>query len=473
MAMSVCPGTLCGRDIDDLFAYETAKAVRIRDHRLGSCYVIALFGVVVYIGLWSLARNLLYLKFGHPVGPVRFTLQQPTVNGCDPDTRLCQDSLPPSTELPYCCQNKGCKSPSPSFVGGCTCESSPNLTNYNCSFFDGDTVGVSMRSSIFIGTRLRTQVESQNATCVGDAMTSCTKVWIITEAPTDFVAGIENYTLLIDHAAEVPDLEFFAEASDSDGRLQIPGDGPAEQALCARPKSQDANGRPTKKAPCFIEPMHPPHSRLDIITVSMLLTAAGVDLDDARGHRRSARYHGLTMTINIHYYNTKPWRGILSKPGYWYEVHAVKSSSYGMKRVHWGGRPGNRTVIAMHGILLEGNVVGKIGGLDFNNLLLQLSASMALLAAANFVVNNCAKYLLAHRQYYTAAMVDTTADFSEVGPLEAMSENDLKQMCQKRFLASGGSRIDKIHRLLKDGYEQDAVPSPSHGTASEQVPLNQ
>lgn len=451
-----CPDTLCGQDVDDLFAYQTAKSVRIRDHRLGAAYYLAVFGVIVYIGLYSLAYNLAYLKFYDPSGTVRFKMQQPVVSGCDVDDASCMDAFPNTTELKYCCR-PGCTPSKTGGQGACTCSDRPQYVNYQCAFYDGDTVGYPQRSGIFVATRIRVQNETLNQTCILPGATSCSKLWSWSSNPTFFVAGIENFTVLIDHAAEVAPLNFFQQARDLSGLLKVPGKGPAEQALCAQPGSVTAfhGGRSTSTAPCYAQPMHPVNQTLDIFTLQMLLGASGVDLDGVshdQGH--SVRYEGMTMMINIFYYNAVPWSGLLRTPGYYYEVTAMAGNSYGQHAVLWNPAMSSRTLLAMHGMLIQANVVGPVAGFDFNNLLLQLTASLALLTAATLAVNFLAMYVLKYRKYYSAALVDETADFSAVVALEQMPLEELREACGRRFLPSGGTRVQLINRLVLDGYDE-------------------
>jgi len=121
--------------------------------------------------------------------------------------------------------------------------------------------------------------------------------------------------------------------------------------------------------------------------------------------------------------------------------------------------PENRTVITKHGILVQGNIVGDIGGFNFNNLLIQLTASLTLLATATFGVNCMASQVLKYKKYYSRAMVDQTADFSQVGHLEAMPDEELHAICRRRFIKDSGDRTDLICRLVMDDYAGE-IPTP-------------
>jgi len=280
--------------------------------------------------------------------------------------------------------------------------------------------------------------------------------------------------LLVDHAAQVDQLNMFLQARYLSGMLHVPGTGPAQQALCALPGSRDSvyNGRATTSAPCYAQPDHPANSTLDIFTVRTLLAAAGVELDDEsyKGSGHSARYEGLTMMVSIRYYNAVPWKGVLKDPAYYYEVTAMKENAYGQHEVIWDPYKRNRTVIAMHGILVQASTSGALAGFSFNNLLLQFTASLALLTVASTGVNYLAMYVLKYRAYYHAALVDKTADFSAVAELEAMTTHELRDACRQQNLPMGGSRNVLICRLVAEqALDHDPAGTPS--ATSRDLPL--
>mmetsp|Transcript_104856 Transcript_104856/g.293919 ORF Transcript_104856/g.293919 Transcript_104856/m.293919 type:complete len:495 (-) Transcript_104856:72-1556(-) len=467
-----CPEEICGVDVDDAFAYQTTKFVRIRDRRLGLAYYTALFGVFAYIGVYTLAYQLAYLEFQPTMGTTRLKLQQPVVDSCDVDSNECVDNFPATTDLKYCCREVGCEAVPSKGAGACNCSFRPEYLNFHCGFYDGDVVGIPQSSGIFAATRMRVQSEQLNTTCVGPSATQCSKLWRVASNATSFVAGIEHFTLLLDHAVQLPDASFSAQGRFLYGLLHIPGSGPLERALCAMPGAVDHydEGRPTVTAPCYIEPSHPPNSNLDFFSLSTLLAAAGVDLDNESyaGSGHSARYEGLTMLIDIHYYNAVPWRGVLREPAYYYEVTAMRQNPWGQHKVLWDPHSTNRTVIAMHGVMIRANLGGTIGRFVFNNLLLQLAASLALLAGATTGVNCVAQYMMRYRAYYHAALVDKTADFSEVATLEAQSTEELREECRRRSLATGGNRVELISRLIADDHvdHADTVAGSARSDAS-------
>ena len=119
-AMGLLPETVFGRDIDDVFSYPTIKYVNIRDRRLGLVKWVLTLITILYVVLYSLWYNGLYLESSPLTGACRFTLQQPTVGDCDPTKPGCENDYGRPADAHYCAQSTaaydGNKSPPPSGV---------------------------------------------------------------------------------------------------------------------------------------------------------------------------------------------------------------------------------------------------------------------------------------------------------------------------------------------------------------------
>ena len=103
--MPCIPDTICGADVDSLFAYPTVKIVRIRDSRLGLFKVFLIFLITLYIGLIQLWKDSGYLATEKVSGITRFTLQQPTVDDCSPTNSDCMNDYDSLESIPYCSQS--------------------------------------------------------------------------------------------------------------------------------------------------------------------------------------------------------------------------------------------------------------------------------------------------------------------------------------------------------------------------------
>lgn len=80
-------------------SYETVKYVYIKDARLGILRSILLFAIVLYVVVFELWAQGGWLESAPVVGVVRFSLQQPTVENCDPSDQNCTNAFAPLTEL--------------------------------------------------------------------------------------------------------------------------------------------------------------------------------------------------------------------------------------------------------------------------------------------------------------------------------------------------------------------------------------
>jgi hypothetical protein len=452
--LSCCRPSAWNLDIDDVFAYSSAKRVRIRDHRLGLLYYLFLLGVVAYIGVYTLAYNLAYLQFAEPEGMVTFSLQAPTVGGCNPSKPSCRDKFTDSTQLKYCCQ-PNCTA-DPLEHGACKCGFSPTK-NLECIFVDGETASQEFRSSIFIETRRSASRETRNASC-GATSTQCDHLWIVDSTTSSYVNSLDQFTLSVDHIAVVP-REFYKKSRDIQGFLYVAtqDDSIRQNELC-----KSRNGvvdpysdvlKPT--APCYIKPTEADASyKLDIFTIDELITAGGTlfGLDEpAASETKSIRYAGMRLIMSVYYMNTRPWRGI-TDTRYYYVASAMTKSSYGLKTVQDDpvvpGQPQTRTSLHRHGILVQANVDGKIGSFFFNNLIVQLAASAAMLSVAVVVVDILATNFLKYRQYYSHHMFEDTPDFSDVEQLSQLTTEELRHQCREQGLPTAGEHHVLVVRLL-------------------------
>ena len=88
-----------------LCAYPTVKYVQIQDTRLVVLRYIFVMAIAVYVGFFELFAMGGWLDPSPVVGVVRFSLQQPTVDNCDPMQEGCDNAFDPLNELPYCEQS--------------------------------------------------------------------------------------------------------------------------------------------------------------------------------------------------------------------------------------------------------------------------------------------------------------------------------------------------------------------------------
>lgn len=316
-----------------------------------------------------------------------------------------------------------------------------------------------MTDSILITTYDKRYPQKRNESC---STPGCTKLWVSEAEYGRFVVGIEDYTLLIDHSVAQRDLNIFRTSRGMKGWLLVNGTRSPQQQLCReRPDALTAPvfGSPTNAAPCYIRPMSNTNDTLDIFQVATLLQAIGVGLDDSsyQGSGHSLRYEGLTAILQIEYFNTWPWHGVLkddngqSYVSYIYSLIPLADSPYKFADLTWTEYPNRRIKRSAHGIYLAVVPGGRLAVFDPMTLLLTLTASLALLAVAATIVRYLAMYCLNHRLYYTEIMYDVSPDFTDVRELETMEEADITRLLSQRGLRTVGSRPERILRVLKSG----------------------
>lgn len=411
-------------------SYETQKTVKINDHKLGCGQLLLTLAISVYIGtscLWHLG----YVDFRTPTNTVRLTLQQPVLNHCNPNNNSCKDDFPRTSELDYCC-TRHC-SDIPEQGGMCTCPGR-SLANYRCAYLDGPSASFESGNSMAVTTCFVQYMQNRS-----DAWQTWTdKVWMNSLPPaTSFVAGIERFTMLIDHAVTLAAFGIHEVASDMSGLLHVDGNTTIgnttiQHLLCRRRSdavsSPDDAGSKTDAAPCYLKPSQ----RLpigDVFEVGTMLEAMGIDLEGNSSSRSSTlRYRGFTVALQIEYSNTRPWSfrsllreqgGVLPNVSYVYRFLPQPQNSYKRTSIE-PRRPRTldgleyateRVKTDARGIYFTVVVAGRLGQFSLRTLLVTLTTSVGLLGFSEFVVRK-----LATRMGYERHLQE---EIGEIGQLRA------------------------------------------------------
>lgn len=477
------PETIFGMDVDDAFAYTAAKSVRIRDMRLGLLHYTLMTGIFAYIVVYQLIYNWGYLKFSDPKAAVRLTMQQPTVDQCNPNNDTCHDDFVALDQLPYCCPMWNNASCTNNPDGSCSCDFRPNFRNYNCTYLDGADVQTTRESSIFVSTFTHAYSQKRNADCfssVSAGNNECKKLWLPSDnvSPSDtmaFTANIEDYTLLIDHSVTGSDGSHSYTSRQMEGRLAITGSGPSQDRLCKSDPDATRAGwswtgilfdtnESTNRAPCLLKPKSVPGiPGADVFAISTLMEAMGAPLDNRsyEGSKHSRRYDGVVVKIAIQYHNVRLWRiPTLATPYYFYNVSIINGSTYKEVDVVFTSFPTERQKLDKHGILFEVSSAGQLASFSATNLLIQLTTSLTLMAMATVIVNVMAQYVLKFRHYYQESMYDVTVDFSDLRRVHEMTDVQLETELRNRNLEpKPGPRQRRVTQLLEAGYEPESVAS--------------
>lgn len=451
----MCCRTIFGYDCDDVFVYDAPKTIRIRDARLGLLQYVMMLLIASYIIVWQLIRGNSYLMYRSPTVSTRLSLQQPTIAKCNPKDASCHDAFRKVSDLSYCCTPK-CTFKADN--SSCSCPWR-NFTNFRCQYVDGVGGAQIYPNDIVINTFRHEYTQERNGTCGQDG---CVKLWKTIGAQDRFMADIEDFTLLVDHAVQNQELGIARTSREMEGWLLVNGTTELQQQLCSSTNSsmtQPYNGRPTTKAPCYIKPNETDKDGLDFFTVRTLMMAMGLTLEGESfaGSGHSLRYEGLTVTMKIHYFDTWPWHGVLreedgrTKVLYVYSLVPLKDNPYKVSDVLYSKYPDERVQRDMHGIYLTAVPEGELGIFDVQTLLLTITTSLTLLAIAATLVRYIAMYFLKQRNYYKEMLIHVSADFSDVRDLEAKTDAEIQEMLKEKGLPLIGTRVQRILAILDAG----------------------
>lgn len=383
--------TCFGADLDDVFAYNTAKIVRVRDRRLGIVRLIFILTILGYIigDVFIVKRK--FLDVETPVGTVSVSLKKP-------------DKVTDVTHFPYCHRyddEKVYGKPlQPYFQRTCRIVDAISLEGTPDA---GD--------SFFVATRH--SVKHQVRECAVDAEV-CKRPWVedrsdgdyhpplkgapkgSNDHPPDFnstyYADVESYTLLIKHAMisqrlyrATGEAKFSRSNNGMTGKLVAKG------------------GRVIRE---FGE-------KPDIVSVADLLDAAGVDLDTNFDKYETKRHSGIVVMVTISYTN----KFDLEHPTYTMSAAQVDKAEYKVETVLDSipptRTPHNRTLSNRHGIKFVFLQTGQMARFDFQVALVQVVSAFALLSVATFTVELLMLYVLPQRKEYNAYKYEISKDFSD------------------------------------------------------------
>mmetsp|Transcript_1 Transcript_1/g.3 ORF Transcript_1/g.3 Transcript_1/m.3 type:complete len:490 (+) Transcript_1:89-1558(+) len=467
MSFALLPASICGYDVDDIFAYSTVKQVTIRDARLGLLFYALNLGIAVYILIYQLCWQGGYLSFVVPTNSVRMSLQQPTASdgrSCNPNKVSCHDNFTSPAVLPYCWTSER-KTQNISGV------SFPTL---NCSYMDGADASSLRGKSILMTTSVHAYEQKLNAACETTPgsypSSSCQKLWTVGSDAVWYVVDPERFTLLVDHAATAAGVR--VDPTKLKGYLLVEAGGPSADSFCRENAGIGDlwdGGRATG-APCYVRPFNDGGS--DYFTVGFLLRAMQLSLDTASRapatRPQTVRSSGIIVRVSIEYYNFWVFHlGTQQEIRYVYTLTPLRQSSYREARIVNTHYPRQRVKQDLHGIRFEFQTGGSLGKFDFTEMLIQLTTSLALLAVSTTVVNLLAQYILKYSEYYRRAMFTSSPDFSDLRAANRLSDEELDGQLRGLQLRVSGDRVSKVMRLLAAGWTESHMSSG--GTAISQA----
>lgn len=478
----------CGRDLDDYFAYRTPLVARIRDRRLG----LLRLGLSVLIFLYIVFYQIIYMRgwaeTGQITGTNRFSVQQPTVNSCDPDAPSCLPVIPDRSKFAYCQRSNL------SYVG------------HKLPCFVGDQ-GIQddkgVESEHYIKTRSRQVQQLYNSTA---------QRYYNRGRPLDdaYTTDVESFTVLLLHS-------FFV--TFGDGSLPTSGTSSSlhgwlhsrNSALCDRfpdaPEEDEyrpGTKRPYSNGECLINPnrtkkcldnIEPEECGIDIFKLGDLLDAAPSEhprLDDVVRHSSSDpetyREGGMIVRLVISYDNRDGVFGFLrEKPVYRITVDVQPKQtakwvwSFNYFDTAAGRNDYARYLYTSHGLIFFVEHRNKsVYTFSFPALLMNITTSLTLIAIASTMVDTLMlSRICGYRHYYRNIKYQNTVDFSDL-------DSAIKQL-QSRGVRLDSKAIDLMRldfRADEDQIAEDLAklsnlsgstikhPSNLSGGVSEKVVIN-
>jgi hypothetical protein len=335
----------------NLCVYDTVKHVQVRDARLAVLRYFFLLAIGIYVCVFELWAFGGWLDSSPVVGVVRFSLQQPTVNGCNPELPNCTNAFSRLDELSYCSQFYGNKSHTQKKRKNHTADDDEYPGNvYNCKVYEAINAQIMSEKSLVVITRGFTS--EQSLVCTDDMMT-CPRTYQSTSEDEEdkfYTAQPESFTVLLDHAVTASKLcsrqeqqvgayACFSDSSKYRGRMYS-----KSRELCMEHKEHafahyigDAR---SSTAPCYIQPNSTSDTGQDFFSLNVLLRASGIQLDDcninynhnddvtmeeeeervadqASPYCQTFRETGATILLNVYWNDFVPYYGKV-EPYYYY-----------------------------------------------------------------------------------------------------------------------------------------------------------
>lgn len=396
--MGGCMAKIRGMDLDDLLAYQTIKMVKIRDRRLGAVHHILQIAIFIYIVVFTIIIQKRYLRSEAPTGSFRATVQQP-------------GAWPEASSLPYCMQNQR------QFPAG--------YDNYNCTYFLGLdlTYPPAMMDSILVSTRIKdTEYPiAANSACTDPVplSTACApppNLAAVSNAPSKryYMAGIEDYTLFIEHAVFGRQNKIAVTNMQCVGKLKYKNN-----------KNKDPNDEQIQEELSLDYKKEHPARGGDVLKMSTVLKAADIsslDVDAKTNTNKTLRYEGVLILMVVEYGNKGYSTERLKYSYYAYQVPGVsvvaqapsKPTTNGFSQRTW------------YGIRVIFVLAGTVGKFDFPSLLTALVSGAVLVKAASTVVDLLLLYIMPDKALYAKHKFEVTDDFSDVREKREQSEKDIK-----------------------------------------------
>jgi hypothetical protein len=405
--------------------YETIKYVNIKDARLAVLRGFLLLAIIVYVGVFEMWGQGGWLETSQVVGAVRFSLQQPTVNDCDPNEETCNNAFENLSSLQYCRQDS---------------ESSYTGNTYPCEIYEATNAQIVSEKSMAIITRASTREEE--LVCGQDDLV-CGRTYNSTsEGHKFYTAQSEAFSIMFDHAVTASKVctqrNNYACSSESakyHGRLYSKNGHLCAQAFANSNAYQNVRGRTRRReAPCYLSPNRTVHGQ-DFFSLDVLLKAVNVSLDDCNlalsqdGDCQTYRETGATILLNIYWSDFETYHGMV-EPYYYYSANFLAGSTFKQNIPFYHSYRSSRTLLNAHGIRVAVLLGGEYHQFNVVSFLVTLTTALGLLAVATTIVDALMLYILPEKERYQQAK------YEEEGPEVEVDED-----------------VDLHDDMLETGYE--------------------
>jgi len=376
-------------------SYETVKYVSIKDARLGMMRLILVLAIAGYVIIVEMFQMGGYLASNPVVGVVRFSLQQPTVNECDPSVEGCTNAFLPLNNLKYCQQAAVNHT---GYVGSV----------YPCEIYEAVNAANVRETSLVIWTKA--SIYNQSLICdgsIGSGSMTCPNTYKNQKpSPQPFyIAQSETFTVLLEHAVtasricehhgrrdsnKMQHYACSAEASRYQGRLYSTNEGLCRKEFAKKNSFDQPRGSTLQSnAPCFIG-ANQTASDEDFFSLDVLLQAAEVSLDDCMDVNSNGcttyRESGATLLLNVVWNDFRPYRGLV-EPFYYYSPQLI-GTSYKESLPFYDSYRTSRTLMRAHGVKIAVLLAGSFHQFQMLPFLITLTTALGLLTLATKVVDS-------------------------------------------------------------------------------------
>eukprot|EP01061_Rhynchopus_euleeides_P022155 TRINITY_DN3607_c0_g1_i1.p1 TRINITY_DN3607_c0_g1~~TRINITY_DN3607_c0_g1_i1.p1 ORF type:complete len:442 (+),score=180.26 TRINITY_DN3607_c0_g1_i1:79-1326(+) len=405
-------------DLDEVFGFQTAKVVVIKDRFLGLLAIGLKIAILMYI-IFTVIVDKGYFLVEVPRGTSRMTLRIPEVAE--------------NASLPYCTNSPG------PVTGADTVP-----LRLECAYVDSHQLNVpSLGSQFFITTRLNRTLNNYTCDLADYACQKPESYPASTDLFTGFIGGIEEATLLLIHTIEgrgqislekhLTEMHGVVKNCRGDVVKELPKRDSADS------NNQDILKRIIKVRELVSWARPGMHSSCDKeLSLDDLTKPDGIS---------TLRYDGMILHILIEYDNTEG--SDTDEVEYTVSVTALTQADPKYESLSQIDDK-QFTLDNRHGLHIIVVQTGKLGQFSFAALVISMTAGLGLLAVANTITDLLAKYAMPLREEYKKLIFEYSQDFSDFKKARALQKKkgnlDGSQLSdpQNVELASPSSAYSKL-----------------------------